>query len=78
MNPVELTHTASEHLAALEELMPQIEHKFLVETALALTLSLVEKSNDGATCLVTYPDGKSEELRFKVKKAPKPKTRQTS
>lgn len=72
---IELTEKAKEYLQSLEALLPQIETPFLVETALALTLSLYEKSDEGAAFTVTYADGKSEELRFKVKRTAKTKAK---
>ena len=72
---IELTDKARESLQILEALLPQIEVPFLVETALALTLSLYEKSDEGALFTVTYADGKSEELRFKVKRPAKAKAK---
>lgn len=70
---VEITPNALESLQNLAALLPHIEPPFLLETALALTLSLYEKSDEGASFTVTYADGKSEELRFKVKRPAKAK-----
>lgn len=71
----ELTPSAQESLQRLGELLPHIQAPFLMETALALTLSLYEKSDEGASFTVTYADGKSEELRFKVKRPARAKAK---
>lgn len=67
MNTPELTEKTQAYLADLQKLIPDIDSSFLLETALGLTLSLVEKNRAGASFIVTYPDGKSEELRLKVR-----------
>jgi hypothetical protein len=68
-----LTEQSEKDLARLSELVAGIETGFLIETALAVTTALYEKSANGAVIRVQYPDGKAEELRFKVKKPAKKK-----
>ena len=68
-----LTEQSEKDLARLSELVAGIETGFLIETALAVTTALYEKSANGAVIRVQYPDGKAEELRFKVKKPMKKK-----
>ena len=70
-----LTPEATASLAKLHVLIPNVEPYFLLETALAITAALYEKAADGATIEVKMPDGKVEELRFKVKKPGKKKIR---
>jgi hypothetical protein len=60
-------------LEALRQLIPGVEDAYLAETALALTAALYSKSAEGAIIRIQMVDGKEEELRFKVKKAPKKK-----
>lgn len=71
-----LTAEAQEKLGQLKDLLPHIETSFLVETSLALTQSLFEKSSHGAHIEVKWPDGKVEELRFEIKKTRKKKESQ--
>ncbi len=68
-----LTEQSESDLACLSEWVPGVETAFLIETALAVTTALYEKSANGAVIRVQYPDGKAEELRFKVKKPAKRK-----
>ncbi|HRH34895.1 MAG TPA: hypothetical protein PKY12_07535 [Catalimonadaceae bacterium] len=74
----QFTPEAKEKLGQLQELLPHIEAQFLVETSLALTQSLFEKSAQGAHIEVKWPDGKVEELRFEIKKSRKKKGPQTN
>jgi hypothetical protein len=68
-----LTEQSELDLARLSEWVPGVDTAFLIETALAVTTALYEKSANGAVIRVQYPDGKAEELRFKVKKPAKKK-----
>jgi len=68
-----LTEQSEKDLARLSELVAGVETGFLIETALAVTAALYEKSANGAVIRVQYPDGQAEELRFKVKKPAKKK-----
>lgn len=68
-----LTEQSELELARLSEWVPGVDSAFLIETALAVTTALYEKSANGAVIRVQYPDGKAEELRFKVKKPAKKK-----
>jgi hypothetical protein len=68
-----LTEQSEIDLARLSELVAGVENGYLIETALAVTAALYEKSANGAVIRVQYPDGKAEELRFKVKKPSKRK-----
>ena len=63
-----LTPEAVDSLRILEERTPGILPEHLIETALAITAALYEKTSEGARVKLEYPDGKIEELRFKVKK----------
>jgi hypothetical protein len=68
-----LTEQSELELARLSEWVPGVDAAFLIETALAVTSALYEKSANGAAIRVQYLDGKAEELRFKVKKPAKKK-----
>jgi len=68
-----LTASAKEDLETLRTLVPGVETENLLETALAVTRSLFEKSSLGVQIRLSYPDGLEEELRFKVKKPIKKK-----
>ena len=63
-----LTPQAADSLRILEERTAGILPEHLIETALAITAALYEKASEGARVKLEYPDGKVEELRFKVKK----------
>ena len=63
-----LTPQAADSLRILEERTHGILPEHLIETALAITAALYEKASEGARVKLEYPDGKVEELRFKVKK----------
>lgn len=65
---IELTDEAAAALKQMETLLPEVEPYFLVETALSITAALYEKSVHGAVIQVKTEDGKTEELRFKIKK----------
>lgn len=71
MNSTSMTDKAISALEKLKSQLPHIEEGFLVETSLCLTQSLFEKSSQGAVFEVKWPDGKSETLRFSVKKTAK-------
>lgn len=63
-----LTETSMMELEKLRVLLPDVEDHFLIETSLAITAALYTKASSGATIRIEYPDGTSEELRFKPKK----------
>jgi hypothetical protein len=69
-----LTESSKENLGILNALLPGVEDVFLLETALQLTAGLYKKSSEGAVILIQSEKGKTEELRFKLKKAGKKKT----
>ena len=56
-----LTEQSEKDLARLSELVAGIETGFLIETALAVTTALYEKSANGAVIRWQYSDGKAEE-----------------
>ena len=70
---VELTPAAAENLEKLMDLVPGVDSESLIETALAVTQALFEKSSAGVQIRLVYPEGHEEELRFKVKKPVKKK-----
>jgi hypothetical protein len=72
-NELLLTEPSKQALEMLRQLVPNVEDAFLTETALSLTAVLYTKSAEGATIRIRMPDGKEEELRFKVKKGSKRK-----
>lgn len=72
-NSIELTSDAELALNQINEMLPNMESLYLVETALKITAALYEKASNGAVIEVKMPDGKVEELRFKVKKPVKKK-----
>jgi hypothetical protein len=74
MNILNLTEASWQKLEEIKTLVPEVEEDFLVETALSLTLVLYQKVSEGAVIQVKSPEGKVEELRFKVKKSSKRKS----
>lgn len=68
MNSITLSPSALDSIKELEEHLAGISAEQLVETALAITSALYQKSSEGARINIEYPDGKSEELRFRVKR----------
>jgi hypothetical protein len=74
MNILNLTEASWQKLEEIKTLIPDVEEDFLVETALSLTLVLYQKVSEGAVIQVKSPEGKVEELRFKVKKSSKRKS----
>ena len=74
MNILNLTEASWQKLEEIKTLVPEVEEDFLVETALSLTLVLYRKVSEGAVIQVKSPEGKVEELRFKVKKSSKRKS----
>ena len=74
MNILNLTEASWQKLEEIKTLVPDVEEDFLVETALSLTLVLYQKVSEGAVIQVKSPEGKVEELRFKVKKSSKRKS----
>jgi hypothetical protein len=70
---VELSTAAAENLEKLKDLVPGVDSENLIETALAITQALFEKSSAGVQIRLVYPEGQEEELRFKVKKPVKKK-----
>jgi hypothetical protein len=74
MNIINLTEASWQKLEEIKTLVPEVEEDFLVETALSLTLVLYQKVSEGAVIQVKSPEGKVEELRFKVKKSSKRKS----
>ena len=74
MNIINLTEASWQKLEEIKTLVPDVEEDFLVETALSLTLVLYQKVSEGAVIQVKSPEGKVEELRFKVKKSSKRKS----
>jgi hypothetical protein len=65
---IQLSPASLESISQLEEHLSGISHEHLVETALAITAALYQKSAEGASIKLEYADGKIEELRFKVKR----------
>jgi hypothetical protein len=65
---IQLSPASLDSISQLEEHLSGISHEHLVETALAVTASLYRKCSEGAAIKLEYPDGKVEELRFKVKR----------
>ena len=74
MKILNLTEASWQKLEEIKTLVPEVEEDFLVETALSLTLVLYQKVSEGAVIQVKSPEGKVEELRFKVKKSSKRKS----
>jgi hypothetical protein len=74
MKILNLTEASWQKLEEIKTLVPDVEEDFLVETALSLTLVLYQKVSEGAVIQVKSPEGKVEELRFKVKKSSKRKS----
>lgn len=65
---VQLNSSGLESIRILEDLLSGISREQAVETALAVTAALYQKSSEGGRIRVEYPDGKAEELRFRVKR----------
>jgi hypothetical protein len=65
---IQLSPASQESIVQLEEHLAGISREHLVETALAITAALYQKTAEGASIKLEYPDGKVEELRFKVKR----------
>lgn len=69
MNPgIILSAAGQASIQQLEEYLSGIPKEHLLETALAITAALYGKASEGAVIKLEYPDGKVEELRFRVKR----------
>jgi hypothetical protein len=71
---VELSESSQHCISQMEQLLPGLAPHQLVETALAVTTALYQKVSDGGRILVENQDGKTEELRFRVRKSKATKT----
>jgi hypothetical protein len=67
-NILELSEEANGSIRELEQHLAGISPEQLVETALAITAALYQKTAEGARIKVEFPNGKTEELRFKIKR----------
>ena len=65
---IQLSETAIRAMENLEHHLAGITAEQLTETALCITAALYQKAADGARIKVEFHDGKTEELRFKVKR----------
>jgi hypothetical protein len=65
---IQISESGIESIRVLENLLDGISRAQAVETALAITAALYSKSSEGARIKVEYPDGKAEELRFRVRR----------
>jgi hypothetical protein len=70
-NSVNISRAAESSIRELESLLAGIAPEQLIETALAITAALYRKSAEGGKIRVEFPDGKTEELRFSVKRPAK-------
>lgn len=68
---IQISPAGMDSIRRLEVHLEGISQEQLTETALSITAALYEKSAGGARILVEYPEGRTEELRFRVKRPKK-------